>query len=449
MVFVSEQMGRVHAVDMRNFSNHQVLMVPKKINSCGSGDEYGRNQDAQHQDQTPPWNAYNDPNLVRQYDEMISAGDATGFVPSRQDLELGSSTSEYETADYSPILGSATMSRNPLRSHFYTHPRSQQSRDTIHDTSSQISNSFSDSVGEFSFNDRNELLNEPDNRARQVRFSTDSSTSPQNRRPNHEREPLLNRSRRPVYIVVPPSTNSRSESMAMFDLDHSNIPDPFHDGSVFSLFSRSPTRQIQGGRNVNNSDQAALSNNGRGSRESPSLILGSGRGLPTNRATSRRTLLLEQQMMDESSFSRSYDSRFIELRNFSRVRHDNPEAIETDSVSSDERMDSEERTDDHERVVGSDALLPDYSTPLPVVYVNDNEQSQQRASRVANREETNRTSSAWTQPFPLHSYSDYGVSGIAWSDFQGGSVIVGNDKDIGVWSIDRLESITFPNYEQR
>ncbi|CAN6643586.1 hypothetical protein TRVA0_020S00518 [Trichomonascus vanleenenianus] len=47
------------------------------------------------------------------------------------------------------------------------------------------------------------------------------------------------------------------------------------------------------------------------------------------------------------------------------------------------------------------------------------------------------------------SYNDYGISGLAWSDFEGGSLAVGTDSGIGVWRIDGWSRRTFPHYSIR
>lgn len=59
LVFISEQMGRVHLVDLRNFENHQVLSVP---------DRTGR----WHRDEEQP--------AVQFYDDMLKSGEASPLV---------------------------------------------------------------------------------------------------------------------------------------------------------------------------------------------------------------------------------------------------------------------------------------------------------------------------------------------------------------------------------
>lgn len=59
LVFISEQMGRVHLVDLRNFENHQVLSVP---------DRTGR---WQHDEEEP---------AVQFYEDMLKSGEASPLV---------------------------------------------------------------------------------------------------------------------------------------------------------------------------------------------------------------------------------------------------------------------------------------------------------------------------------------------------------------------------------
>ena len=50
------------------------------------------------------------------------------------------------------------------------------------------------------------------------------------------------------------------------------------------------------------------------------------------------------------------------------------------------------------------------------------------------------------RPTGMH---DGGVSGISWMDHEGGSLVVGLERGIGVWKIDLLASRMFLSYEQR
>lgn len=59
LVFISEQMGRVHLVDLRNFDNHQVLNVP---------DRAGR------------WQRDEEQPAVQFYDDMLKSGEASPLV---------------------------------------------------------------------------------------------------------------------------------------------------------------------------------------------------------------------------------------------------------------------------------------------------------------------------------------------------------------------------------
>lgn len=45
--------------------------------------------------------------------------------------------------------------------------------------------------------------------------------------------------------------------------------------------------------------------------------------------------------------------------------------------------------------------------------------------------------------------TERGVSGIAWTDFEGGQLVVGTDSGVGVWSVDQVARRTFPDYEKR
>lgn len=99
LMFVSEQMGRVHVVDLRNFENHQVLMVPEELSSLGgNSDHFGQNTNETGE------------SVINLYEDMLKSGEAVPPVVNElevhqmfSDQPVNSNILDYD--EYPPLPG--------------------------------------------------------------------------------------------------------------------------------------------------------------------------------------------------------------------------------------------------------------------------------------------------------------------------------------------------------
>lgn len=124
-------------------------------------------------------------------------------------------------------------------------------------------------------------------------------------------------------------------------------------------------------------------------------------------------------------------------QDFGQQPQEEEEAIEPIIQSYDEVIDTASTHNDHNNNNASGGGSPQ---PLPLnsrnhhrrVYADHHSFLQMPASR-----------------YLRYGQNDDGISGLTWSEFGGGSVIVGTDTGIGVWKIDGWSRRTFPAYSIR
>lgn len=450
MVFVSEQMGRVHAVDLRDFNNHQVLMIPKKL-SVSSNPAWSLSaldEDSDENEQL--WIYENDPGLIRQYDEMINSGDA-----SRETSDLGASPSLYNPITAAGATrGSRTSSAHSALLSFYGRANTSQSlRDNYANGSPFVEGEEEEDEDEDMSLESDEIEEAPsvfrNSRVAARRASSANQEEPR-ARPNSQFYRGLNN---PV----------------------SDFPfaDPFREEFISPLLSGSPGYGAIG------------SHRDTERRRQRSLSIGGGGLLATNRAAARRSLMQEQQLSDQYMFRGTYEPRFYASRNY--VPFDElelaPDANETPSNGAGNNSNNSNtidtsNTEASESTVASTSntnaarITPTYTrleSPRGVPIYHTGQSLGSHIGRIATSRQSayhtpNNNLSLSTRAdliaqahnmsgldnsINTNNATDYGVSGIAWTDFNGGSLVVGSDKGVGLWKIDKLASITFPNYEQR
>lgn len=379
MVFVSEQMSRVHAIDLRDFDNHQVLTVPKKL-STGEGLET-KGDVADRDGQDTPFTWESDAGLVRQYSDMLKTGYATEFNNSHEDaLHVGISPNR--------------PSHHPSRRHSSTSNSPQPSAALPDDHESP----FDDVEQEIP-----EIPSSSVFRSANRRWRRNSNTG----------------AGWDDFI-------GRGESI---DAVRQEFISPLRDFSGFQITPASGSH-------------------------SRSQSFGA---LATTQAAARRTLLLEQQLSETYSGSRTGAGNSAT----SSMRSSPALASSPASPRRASNIDTSANPGTGHQTRFSYNNNDDYSNSWPRP-MNDTVYQPRRVRHSPGGP------TGSTVPFrslypniptlePTHSrgggtgggVNDYGVSGISWTEHGGGSLVVGSDRGIGVWKVDTLASRTFPNYEQR
>lgn len=85
LLFVSEQMGRVHAIDLRNFENHQILMVPDQLSSVRTY--------SQPTEETGISSSNSNKSVINLYEDMLKSGEA--LPPVVNDTEVDQMLSDH------------------------------------------------------------------------------------------------------------------------------------------------------------------------------------------------------------------------------------------------------------------------------------------------------------------------------------------------------------------
>lgn len=113
LLFISEQMGRVHAIDLRNFSNHQILMVPPQLSegfgTATEGDII---------------NQEGGKDTIQFYDDMLKSGEAFPLVVNETEVHQMFSENTNNSPpmildydEYPPLSNTSVMEDQPLDLH--------------------------------------------------------------------------------------------------------------------------------------------------------------------------------------------------------------------------------------------------------------------------------------------------------------------------------------------
>lgn len=90
LLFISEQMGRVHMIDLRNFSNHQILMVPPQLSEGIYSTEENIVQEGGKE-------------IIQLYDDMLKSGEAFPLVVN--ETEVHQMFAEHSNSNAPTITG--------------------------------------------------------------------------------------------------------------------------------------------------------------------------------------------------------------------------------------------------------------------------------------------------------------------------------------------------------
>lgn len=464
MVVISENESRVHIIDVCNFSNHQVLTIPEKLtffNPQSYTATFAANSEGREDISKQSWSTGYDSRLIQQYDEMIVSGDALKYVPNAGDsgsdgvtlLDTQSSVNSSVSSSLAAIR-SLTSSYNYFLPRFNTNMGSSSSHLDLFTTPPNESLFAVEEQEKEDINIHSSTVPlERHNREAQVR-SESTRAAPQ-RRSN---------------ALLSPNTTPYSE--------YPHLPDPFCNENSVSVFSRPFRYQGLG----------ALNDNSRTSRRQERSSLVNGGVFQMNRATLRRALMLEQQQQSSGyAFNGNRNTREFQVRNFSNgSTASEPANPSTSDGEGDEfnnndtegerdqtqhsRLLVDEATDTRRSAISSpvdrshDSAYPTLHNPLSAPSSNretelrpDDIVAAWRArtslvssfANMSSHADLSSQASSAAPALSIDSFPDEALSGIAWSEFQGGSLVVGSCRGIGVWAIDQLDSITFPNYEQR
>lgn len=578
LVFVSEQMGRVHAVDLRDFDNHQILMVPKQL-STESGRHLsisGANNSQSISEGTRnsnTWTLENDPELIRQYDEMIQSGEALEFIPGREDIQdgTGSGIGIGTRASLSGGGGGYTSRFSHVRSYSGSTSSSALAGAPLLTLSgpshtTRRSSGINRAGHQNNNNNHHPLENSTINESPFDRDSDDDND-------NNNNTPTTNNNDDDEIIPQIPSSS-------VFQSSNSRLRRNTNTGAGWNDImgaTVNPTRPelISPVRNFTGPPVYLPPPSSSSISSSMSSSLGSGGGvshtrsssfgaLATNRAAARRSLLLEQQLAvtynsgSQGSFSFSYSppsslraspalpsapsSPGIMMMGHGGSNNNNNTNVGRFDTNINNNDNNNNNNDNTNRVNFNDNNESDEDIMYPYMNANNNNNINNRngldrssynsgggilrplrarqhgyghghgygyghGSTNDNNNNNNisgisssqwvERDSIWTDRpyisrnyryhnnnggggggefvgggttatgggggywtgsrnptssilrFPGTTSTDYGVSGISWSPFEGGSLVVGSDRGIGVWKVDTLASRMFPNYEQR
>lgn len=474
MVVVSENESRVHVIDVRNFSNHQVLTIPEKLtffNPQSYTATFAANSEGREDISQQSWSTGYDSRLIQQYDEMIMSGDALKYVPKTEDsASEGITLLDTQLSVNSSVSSSLAAIRSLTSSYDYFHPRFNSDMGLSSSHLDLVTTPPNESLFAVEEAGNNGEKQEKEDR------NIYSSTVPLERYNSREFQVSSEYTRtapqRRNNTLLSPNTTTHS--------DYSHLADPFCNENSVSVFSRPLRYQGLG----------FLNENSRNSRRQERSSLINGELFQMNHATLRRALMLEQQLSNEYAFNGNHNTREFEVRNFSN----GSTASETDNVlTSDGERDEFNNSDndregdryqiEHSRLLVDDEVTdarrsvvsstvdrsPDSTYPIlhnSLSTSSSNREMELRpddivaawrarnndlssSANVISHDDLSIQTSSTVPAFSTDSFPDEALSGIAWSDFQGGSLVVGSCMGIGVWAIDQLDSITFPNYEQR
>lgn len=359
LLFLSEQMGRVHIVDLRNFSNHQILMVPPQLSEDGEiGGMTSGMGDSAIESQEGSGGSHGH-GTIQFYDDMLKSGEAfpleVNATEVHQMLADHSSSSPiiFDNHEFPPLTGDLARRRR----------------------------------------DSDDLAIEDEDMVPSMGGSSGSARNSAD------------------WHGVTPSIRRTSTSM----INDNGIRDLRMDGVSLSTVRRGSVSGSTGPR----------------PQQSPPPATQTG---PT--ASQPQFGQPVAQVQSSSSSLDPYNVIYRGRRMTTNQMYNSLRYLTNTSGGSGSGSTSGSGLTSGSAIGSLSGLGPSFSLSY-------------RTSFDASRHHHPVHPSAGGVGGTRNVQTERGVSGIAWTDFEGGQLVVGTDSGVGVWSVDQVARRTFPDYEKR
>lgn len=370
LLFLSEQMGRVHVVDLRNFSNHQILMVPPQLSESAGGSGCVDEGESDGRD------------IIQFYDDMLKTGEAFPWevneteVHQMQTEQHINSSSVFDYDEFQQLNSVAEQRQ------YGVHRTVAADDVAVEDDEMPSAPSLISAPPPLRRTSMSTISS--DNGIRDLRMDGVSLSTM--RRGSGS---FGNNGINPAQIMQQ-SPPSQASSNNQFRHQSPNSLPSFVIPSSYSAYSRG--RRMSANQMYNSLRYLSGSGSGSGSGSRSGSSFGSGSGSVGGGGGLLGTRSNSTGASSMAPFGRPFDA----------TRHHFPS----------------------HSVISSTAATAMASTTSTGGLVS--------AAVTARNAQTER-----------------GISGIAWTDYEGGKLVVGTDSGVGVWSVDQVARRTFPDYEKR